>query len=345
MALHWAWDFSLQATLQQYADSGWGIFNADPAFTGAPLPRRPGIGYGGMAVGAELGATDAITTCAFPAGGLSDGIIQFHLYATTLNISDRIRLVSATGVILLELRVVSAVSPTTYTVWSGEGTMVSRGTTTLTFSTNAWHVFAIRLKIGANGYITIGIDGATETIVNNAATDIVSDWARLSISANTGLKYLAGITVYNDATDNALTMTKWVASLNVYSDHLTAGWSHTGGGSFYQDVDEVPLSTAEYCYIAAAGTILFGVDTATDISPSWNPKAIDGVIPVAAMQGATGLVACALTVHTGASTVTSATQVIDGEASQNSALFLTQADGTAWSVAGIDANFYGITVS
>jgi len=349
MALHWAWDFSTRATAQQYADSGWGLPSiASMASTAAPFPRNPSGGLGGMAVGMVCGFAQDIATCAWPAGSLSDGIIQFHAYFASTSTNHRIRIQSTVGQNLLELRPAASTNPFYFALYSGEGdaAQVLRGTSTTPLSLNTWYTISIRFKIGAAGYIEFAVDGVTESIVSAGTTGVTSEWARLDFYT-WGTAYVTGITVWDDpSVDTALTVTRWMASTAPRSDDLVVGWTNTGGGTDYADVATVPFSTAEYSYIAVGGTIRFGVDTTADIGAAWAPDAIDGVVVIAGAQGESGLDSGTVEIDDGVDNDTGTSQFLDGEMAQISDAFALQADGaTPWDLAAINAHSYGLTVA
>lgn len=358
MAVHWAWGFSLGGSDQNYADSNWGTYSINYAFTAAPFPRHPLIGYGGQTIGAHCGSTELYETAPFPAGALHDGQVQLHLYQDNVAEGFDVDLLREDGGILLRVRnpgnVGVGVQVQRLEVSSCEpsAALTLRGTATTAVVSKSWFTLGIRLHSGgAAGDIQVSVDGVVTNIVTAGAVGATSDWNRILISGYN--LYCSGITVWDDgAADPGLTTTRWVTSLRPHADDVHVNWTSTGA-NYYDQVNEATISTASYCETStAAAEIRFDVDS-TDVSASWAPDSIDAVSVVASARGASTLVDMSPVTDDGVNNLVGTEyKPLDGETNQQvNAVFLTQADGaSAWSagaagIAEIDGQTWGVVMT
>lgn len=353
MALHWAWAFNISADNATYQANAWTLTHANinPNFSTSPFPRQPLSGVGGMTKGCQLPNYQYITTPPWPKGALSDGQIQFHFYNGFQDATyARIRLLASDGTVLLELRPSDYTAAPAIAVYSGQGSMTLRGTTTFTVAANSWHVLAIRFKVGTSGgEIAISLNGQSETIVSSGNVGATSSWARLQLVPWTAPMYFSGITVWDDgAGDDALTVTRWVAGLRPYQDDTAGSWSPSTGSDLYAMVDEDPMSTTDYdSTVTNPDEMRLKIRT-SDISASWAPLTIDGVSLVAAMRGDGTLNTGQTVIDDGSNNLlgTAWTTTATSHFYETNDVFPTQADGvTPWTKSAVDSHSYGVKAS
>lgn len=351
MALHWAWAFNISADITTYLSNGWYTDHTsycDPNYSGSPLPWHPDAGYGGMTKAVRIGSLHYCRTAVFPAGGLSDGQIQFHVYGGFRNTTgSKWDVLAEDDTVLLSLRPNATSSNPAINVYSGEGSLTLRGTTTATITDGTKNVIGIRLKKGSSGIIQISVNGVVENIVSGGVTGITSDWAKLYFLANTTYMHVSGITVWDDGPgDDALTVTRWVAGLRPYDDDTAGAWAASSGSDLFAMVNEDPLSESNYCYTNSASEMRLKVRT-SDLNANWYPETVDGVSVVASMRGDNTLNAGQTVIDNGSNdTGTLRTTTSPSQFYLTNDCYPKQADGSStWGKTAIDNHTYGVKAS
>ena len=357
MALVMAYSGDVGASNQQLLDSGWtadGSWKADEAATHHPL-----AGYGGCArvfkSSTNEGSLHTIVSPLWPGAALSDVIVQAHVkqYTTIYHQwSVLLRIYAADRTtILAEARPSSSVSaPTTLKVYSANGSdvLTLQGTTTATAPWNSWWVLAIRFKNGASGEVEVSIDGTSAFSASPThSTKTAQAWGSQN-GYFTVPFYLAHVTVWgNPATDNALTVTKWVATLKPSATAAAGSFTATGAATLHEATDDDTISASEYGESTTDPDEMRCNVEVDDVDAAWAPSNIDGVVVVGSVRGDGALSSARSVIKSVATSEYGAATTTDADSNHNVVSVHTTDPNTAiaWTKAGIDAAEIGVEVT